>query len=81
MEEWDVKLIEKAGQARIKLLLYKRYKDDINVTIDKFGILEARAIISDQSMMIKLKALAYDLIMRMEWQVPWMRMASCRYWI
>ena len=40
MEEWGVKLIEKAVQASIKLLLYKRYKDDTNVAIDKSGILE-----------------------------------------
>ena len=58
MEEWDVKLIEKAVQASIKLLLYKRYKDDTNVAIDKSGILEEGAIISDRSMMLKLKALA-----------------------
>ena len=58
MEEWDVKLIEKAVQASIKLLLYKRYKDDTNVAIDKSGIFEAGAIISDQLMMRKLKALA-----------------------
>ena len=58
MEEWDEKLIEKAVQASMKLLLYKRYKDDTNVAIDKSGFLEEGAIISDRSMMIKLKALA-----------------------
>ena len=35
MEEWDIQLMEKAFQNNIDLLMYKRYKDDTNVAIDK----------------------------------------------
>ena len=38
MEEWDTQLIQKAAFENVDILLYKRYKDDGNLAIDKTKI-------------------------------------------
>ena len=57
MEEWDIQLMEKTFQNSIDLLKYKRYKDDTNV-LDKTRTTEEGVVISDQSMMARLKIMA-----------------------
>ena len=58
MEEWDTQLVQKAAFENVDILLYKRYKDDGNLAIDKTNTIVDGTAITDIAMMEKMKTIA-----------------------
>ena len=57
MEEWDTQLVQKAAFENVDILLYKRYKDDGNLAIDKTNTIVDGTAITDIAMMEKMKTI------------------------
>ena len=57
---WDIQIIQKANEAGMNVLMYKRYKDDVNVIIDTVNMNRdnVQGMKLDEAVMSELKIVA-----------------------